>query len=56
MSWYQPLCGWDTDGMPDKIAEFETTGVSEIALAPTMDNDPARLGEAVSALSNVLSS
>lgn len=40
----------------EKIAEFEITGVSEIALAPTMDNDPARLGEAVSALSTVLNS
>ena len=53
-SWYQPFVVYvghrRNAGMI--AAEFETTGVSEIALAPTMDNDPARLGEAVSALSN----
>ena len=38
-----------------KLRVFEQTGVDEIALAPTMDNDPARLGEAIAALSGVLS-
>lgn len=35
-----------------KLRVFEKTGVDEIALAPTMDNDPARLGEAITALSD----
>jgi 5,10-methylenetetrahydromethanopterin reductase len=37
-----------------KLQAFESTGVDEIALAPTMDNDPARLGEAITLLSAVL--
>lgn len=37
-----------------KLKVFESTGVDEIALAPTMDNDPARLGEAITLLSGVL--
>ncbi len=36
-----------------KLQAFESTGVDEIALAPTMDNDPARLGEAIASLSSV---
>ena len=35
----------------EKLQTFESTGVAEIALAPTMDNDPARLGEAIKLLS-----
>ena len=38
-----------------ELQAFESTGVDEIALAPTMDNDPARLGEAITLLSGVLS-
>ncbi|MGH1491226.1 MAG: LLM class flavin-dependent oxidoreductase [Acidimicrobiales bacterium] len=37
-----------------KLQAFENTGVDEIALAPTMDNDPSRLGEAIQLLSGVL--
>jgi len=44
-------------GTPDecrhKLKAFEHTGVDEIALAPTMDNDPARLGEAITLLRGV---
>ena len=36
-----------------KLQAFERTGVDEIALAPTMDNDPARLGEAISMLGDI---
>ena len=36
-----------------KLRAFEATGVDEIALAPTMDNDPARLGEAIAMLGDV---
>lgn len=38
----------------EKLQAFETTGVDEIALAPTMDNDPARLGEAITMLGGVV--
>jgi 5,10-methylenetetrahydromethanopterin reductase len=38
-----------------KLRVFESTGVGEIALAPTMDNDPSRLGEAITLLSGGLS-
>ena len=38
----------------DKLRVFENAGVDEIALAPTMDNDPARLGEAMALLSGAL--
>ncbi|HAF68061.1 MAG TPA: hypothetical protein DCX77_03400 [Acidimicrobiaceae bacterium] len=45
-------------GTPDecrqKLQVFENTGVDEIALVPNMGNDPARLGEAVSELSDAL--
>jgi alkanesulfonate monooxygenase SsuD/methylene tetrahydromethanopterin reductase-like flavin-dependent oxidoreductase (luciferase family) len=37
-----------------KLEAFEATGVDEIALAPTVDNDPARLGEAITVLGAVL--
>ncbi|MCH9675410.1 MAG: LLM class flavin-dependent oxidoreductase [Gammaproteobacteria bacterium] len=37
-----------------KLRVFQSTGVDEIALAPTMDNDPSRLGEAITLLSGVL--
>ena len=37
-----------------KLQAFESTGVDEIALAPTMANDPARLGEAITMLGGVL--
>ncbi len=37
-----------------KLEAFEATGVDEIALAPTMDNDPSRLGEAITMLGSVL--
>ena len=38
----------------EKLQAFERTGVAEIAVAPTMANDPARLGEAITLLSGVL--
>jgi 5,10-methylenetetrahydromethanopterin reductase len=38
----------------EKLRVFERTGVDEIALAPTMDNDPSRLGEAITLLSGSL--
>lgn len=45
-------------GTPDecreKLLAFEHTGVEEIALAPTIDNDPSRLGEAITMLHSVL--
>lgn len=34
----------------EKLRVFEASGVGEIALAPTMDNDPSRLGEAIAML------
>ena len=37
-----------------KLRAFEGTGVEEIALAPTVGNDPTRLGEAVALLGGVL--
>ena len=37
-----------------KLKAFEDTGVDEIALAPTLDNDPKRLGEAIEMLSGVI--
>lgn len=37
-----------------KLRAFESTGVDEIALAPTMNNDPARLGEAITLLAGVV--
>lgn len=36
-----------------KLQAFERTGVDEIALAPTMNNDPSRLGEAITMLGDV---
>ncbi|MGI9614681.1 MAG: LLM class flavin-dependent oxidoreductase, partial [Acidimicrobiales bacterium] len=36
-----------------KLQAFEGTSVDEIALAPTMDNDPARLGDAITMLRDV---
>ena len=39
-----------------KLQAFESTGVDEIALAPTMDNDPVRSGEAITLLSGVFTS
>lgn len=36
----------------DKLQAFRDTGVTEIALAPTMANDPARLPDAISLLSD----
>ncbi|MDG1197453.1 MAG: LLM class flavin-dependent oxidoreductase [Actinomycetota bacterium] len=45
-------------GTPDqcrqKLRAFEDTGVDEIALAPNINNDPTRLGEAITMLSGVL--
>ncbi len=38
-----------------KLQAFEATGVDEIALAPTMDNDPTLLGKAVAMLGGVVS-
>jgi alkanesulfonate monooxygenase SsuD/methylene tetrahydromethanopterin reductase-like flavin-dependent oxidoreductase (luciferase family) len=37
----------------EKLRAFESTGVDEIALAPTMGNDPARLGDAITLLGDV---
>lgn len=37
-----------------KLQAFESTGVDEIALAPTMNNDPALLGEAITLLGGIL--
>ncbi len=37
-----------------KLRAFEDSGVDEIALAPTMANDPALLGEAITLLAGVL--
>lgn len=36
-----------------KLRVFEESGVDEIALAPTLDNDPKRLGEAITLLGDL---
>ena len=44
------------DECQEKLRAFERTGVDEIALAPTLANDPTRLGEAVTLLADLFTS